>query len=1165
MGKNKHLCFADLSITLYQVKLLDIYRFIYQRNIVDNESIVNETYLGTHRFIFTDLAFEKLTPVSIAKHSSKTAFFEKEEIYDIYPSVLEINGGRFANKRNSMTFPIVTVMFYEHQLLLMCECMAEEGKLCEHQAQVLTAIVSREELSVFFNAVLRQQVLQKFASDYGLENEARLDAYFGIDYQGGKLVIAPLQAGMMAVTNTTMAMITKELLPQVTPTAPGAMNDVDGNICIVLKQHKYYKFLLIELYDAQTKKDGQPKNPMTVVSPLGLMWQSDHPDYVKFFSGISKFQQHPDGKRCASDIMALKAIIKNPAGYGFYIHDSAVSENVSANAVTPVKMDLLSEKVVLSVSKKGMFYEIGGGVTIHGNNYTLNDLEIKFSYFISIENTLYLIDQLPVLALIALLKKSQGNILVHASKYADFKHELLEKLEDKMPIDYQYLEKANSAGLKELGFNTENDKIIYLSDFGEHVMIIPVMRYGDVEIPIRTRRQIHAMDGKGKDFLVERDIMAEQRFATSLINQHPFFEDQLENDLYYFYLHKKRFLEADWFLNAFEQWQLDGIVILGFNEIAGNKLNPNKVKIDIKVISGLNWFNAEVKARFGRKKASLKLIQKAIRNKSKYVQLDDGTLGILPAEWIEKFTNYFNAGELTGDEIILIPKINFSEIDKLYDEDMLDEALQKELAMYQEKLSDFDTIEPVEVPAELQATLRPYQKTGLNWLNFLDNFNFGGCLADDMGLGKSIQIIAFILSQRRKSAHNTNLLVVPATLIFNWQAEVEKFAPSIKIHTIYGTDRIKSVQDFDNYEIILTSYGTLISDIHFIKEYTFNYIFLDESQNIKNPETQRYKTVRLLKSRNRIAITGTPIENNTFDIYGQLSFACPGLLGNKQYFRDVYSIPIDKFQNKKRAADLQQKIKAFVLRRTKQEVAKDLPEKTEMVLYCEMGKEQRKIYDAYEKEFREYIAATTGEELKKSPMNVLKGLTKLRQVCNSPLLLGSNDLRGTESAKMDMLMEQLEGKIQQHKILIFSQFVSMLDVIKNELINKKIRFSYLTGSTKNREAVVNEFQSDDNIKVFLISLKAGGTGLNLTEADYVYLVDPWWNPAVENQAIDRVHRIGQDKKVVAVRMICPDTVEEKIMKMQESKRHLVRDLVSANDSFIGSLSKEDLLQLLKPL
>nr|WP_255486850.1 DEAD/DEAH box helicase [Mucilaginibacter sp. SP1R1] len=494
---------------------------------------------------------------------------------------------------------------------------------------------------------------------------------------------------------------------------------------------------------------------------------------------------------------------------------------------------------------------------------------------------------------------------------------------------------------------------------------------------------------------------------------------------------------------------------------------------------------------------------------------------------------------------------------------MLDDGVKDELNIYHQKLADFDSVKQIEIPESLNATLRPYQKQGLNWLNFLDDFNFGGCLADDMGLGKSIQVIAFILSQREKNSHNTNLIVVPTSLIFNWQQELAKFAPSIKLHTIYGADRIKNIDDFDQYEVILTSYGTLLSDIVFLKNYHFNYVFLDESQNIKNPESQRYRAVRLLKSRNKITITGTPIENNTFDLYGQLSFACPGLLGSKQYFKDIYSSPIDKFKSSKRAVELQNKIRPFILRRTKQQVATDLPEKTEMVLYCEMGQQQRNIYNTYEKEFREFISATTSEVLKKTPMNVLKGITKLRQICDSPLLLTGEKMPGDASAKIDTLIEQIEGKMAQHKILVFSQFVTMLDLIRKKLTGKGIAFTYLTGQTRNREAVVNEFQNNPEVRVFLISLKAGGTGLNLTEADYVYLVDPWWNPAVENQAIDRCHRIGQDKKIVAVRLICPGTVEEKIMLMQQNKKALANELIQTDSSFVKSLSKQDLLNLLK--
>jgi SNF2 family DNA or RNA helicase len=293
-----------------------------------------------------------------------------------------------------------------------------------------------------------------------------------------------------------------------------------------------------------------------------------------------------------------------------------------------------------------------------------------------------------------------------------------------------------------------------------------------------------------------------------------------------------------------------------------------------------------------------------------------------------------------------------------------------------------------------------------------------------------------------------------------------------------------------------------------------------------------------------------------------LSFACPGLLGSKQYFKDVYSNPIDTFKVSKRTRELQQKIKPFLLRRTKQQVAQELPTKTEMILYCEMEAEQRSIYDAHEKEFREYISATTNDELKKTPMNVLKGLTRLRQICNAPSLMQSDNITETASAKLKVLIEEISGKSKQHKILVFSQFVSMLDLIKKELSERKISFQYLTGQTRNRASAIDSFQNDDDVRVFLISLKAGGTGLNLTQADYVYLVDPWWNPAVENQAIDRVHRIGQDKHVIAVRLICPNTVEDKILKLQQSKRTLTDDLIKTEGNTGLGFKKEELLGLL---
>jgi SNF2 family DNA or RNA helicase len=308
-------------------------------------------------------------------------------------------------------------------------------------------------------------------------------------------------------------------------------------------------------------------------------------------------------------------------------------------------------------------------------------------------------------------------------------------------------------------------------------------------------------------------------------------------------------------------------------------------------------------------------------------------------------------------------------------------------------------------------------------------------------------------------------------------------------------------------------------------------------------------------------LTGTPIENNSFDLYGQLSFACPGLLGNQRYFRDHYSTPIDKFKDSRRAAELQRKVSPFILRRTKEQVAQELPEKTEMVIYCQMGPAQRRVYDANEREIRDYISSQAEGELLRNSMQVLRGLTKLRQVCDSPALLAGGDASAQASAKIETLLEQIESKAPHHKILVFSQFVTMLELIKKELTTRNIPYALLTGQTKDRGGVVNTFQQEEQVRVFLISLKAGGTGLNLTRADYVYLVDPWWNPAVENQAIDRTYRIGQQKNVVAVRLICPGTVEEKIQKLQENKKELAKEVIKTENALLKSLSKKELLGL----
>lgn len=1110
----------------------------------------------SHQFIWKYFDFNGFSQATILTHVSGAEYLAG---FSSKLQVLDIKFGQASFSFFTDPSPIVKINLIGKELTLKCSCSKHPNKrLCFYQAQVLTDLLKREELKAFFDADLRETYFKRTAIDYGLAEESNLSQYFKLIWNGQSALVKPISSALIPITKDSLESL-KGIFQNKNPDL--AKHSEKEISIIVFKQHKYYKHLCIDFYQASLSKDGKPKNPLKVLNPLDFIWNTEEQDQVRFFTALQQFQNPVAEKRSISHLKVLKAVANNPNGYHFYQHRKEIAENINANSISAIQLHPLRPEIKLKIVLIDAFYRIKWTLFLGPKIIPIENMELKFDFFMALGDDFYLPSNLEVLGLFQLLKKHPEGLMIHQSKFLEFKRSFLEPMEEKIAIDYRYIKTATEKQLKKHGFQQETEKIIYLSDFGQHVMIIPVMRYGEAEVQVRSRVQVYGMDEKKKEFLVPRNQEEEIRFTALLSRQHIHFEEQLDNDLHYFYLHKKHFLNEEWFLPVFEEWQNQQITILGFNELENNRLNLNKAKISIKVISGLNWFNANIKVGFGGKKASLKHLHKAIRNKHKYVKLDDGTLGIIPQEWIEKFADYFNAGEVLDEETLQIPKVNFTAVEELFEEEMLDEKASLDLQNYRKLAYDFKAIKEVPVPEDLKTELRDYQKQGLNWLNFLDDFNFGGILADDMGLGKTIQIIAFILHQQQKVKHNVNLLVVPTSLLFNWKAEVSKFAPSLKIHIIYGADRAKKLEDFEDCQLVMTSYGTLLSDINYLKNYTFNYVFLDESQNIKNPESQRYKAVRLLQSRNKIAISGTPIENNTFDLYGQLSFACPGLLGSKQYFKDIYSMPIDMFKSSKRIKILKDKVAPFILRRSKSEVASELPERTEMVLYCEMGIEQRNSYESYEKEFREYISATTNEELKRSPMNVLKGLTRLRQLCDSPLLLKGDRLPGSESTKIEMLLSQIKEHAPHHKMLVFSQFVSMLDLIKIELQKQNIPFSYLTGSTKNREEVVNEFQSDPEIKVFLMSMKAGGIGLNLTEADYVYLVDPWWNPAVENQAIDRSHRIGQHKNVVAIRLICPDTVEEKIMELQERKKSLFSEVIAAEDSFLKTLKKEELLQL----
>ncbi|PSR56522.1 DNA helicase [Adhaeribacter arboris] len=1101
-----------------------------------------------------------ITYKDIVNYSTPEVLATIGSSYEVYPTFLSLNQGSFTFSGRGITIPEVKVVQFPDTIWLTCSCSAPKINLCAHQAQVLQALTIRPELRVFFDEQLRREKIISTAREYGLAEAENLDEYFNLEYTNKSVTVIPRIKELLPVNAETQAFLSTALLPPTKVPIPTQVAVKEtSRLIVVLTEHRYYKHLYLELYQAALTQEGKIKNPLQVISPADLIWLTENPEEVKFYSAITKFQRNYHTDPVESDREALKALVKNPLHLSFYLHQPKKNAvGVEGTSLVPVQLQNLPLNLELDVEVKDSFYQITGDLRLAEQKINLLKLLVKHEYFIQIKNNLYLIQNPDLHRVIQFFKKRNHKILIHASKFAEFRETILASLESKIQINYSYVKPATEKQIVDYGFYETQEPLIYLSESEDFILITPVMRYGPLEIPIHSRKQIYATDARGNAFTLARNEEAENNLMAAVLQEHPYFYEQLHLDC--FYLHRTRFLEEGWFLDAFDNWQQQGISILGFKELKNNNLNPYKAKISILVTSGINWFDTALDVRFGKQKVPLKYLHQSIRNKNKFVKLDDGSQGIIPEEWLTRFTAYFEAGEVVNEQI-RTSKINFSSITELYETEVLSQEVRTELAFYREQLSSFEAIPDVAVPEGLQATLRDYQKEGLNWLHFLDQFNFGGCLADDMGLGKTIQVLAFILTQRGKTERNTNLVVVPTSLLFNWQEEVAKFAPSLKTCTLHGANRIKNLDGLDEYEIILTSYGTLLSDIQVLKEYIFNYIILDESQNIKNPESQRYRAVRLLQSRNKLVLTGTPIENNTFDLYGQLSFACPGLLGNKRYFRDHYSTPIDKFKNSRRAAELQRKVSPFILRRTKEQVAQELPDKTEIIIYCQMGLEQRRVYEAAEREIRDYISAQDEGEIKKNSMHVLRGLTKLRQICNSPALLPDGDYNVTASAKTEILMEQIESKAPYHKILVFSQFVSMLELIQKELETRHIPYSLLTGQTKDRAGAVNSFQDEDCIRVFLISLKAGGTGLNLTRADYVYLVDPWWNPAVENQAIDRTYRIGQKKNVVAVRLICPDTVEEKIKNLQETKKELAQEVIKTENSILKSLSKQDLLGL----
>ncbi|ASB50691.1 DEAD/DEAH box helicase [Alkalitalea saponilacus] len=649
-------------------------------------------------------------------------------------------------------------------------------------------------------------------------------------------------------------------------------------------------------------------------------------------------------------------------------------------------------------------------------------------------------------------------------------------------------------------------------------------------------------------------------------------------------------LITNWFIK--NRKRLDELNFSFDSGYEGREIFVGKVSLTIDTNEDNDWFEIKARVQIGEYLISFyKFRKNLLENNPEYI-LPNGQLFMIPVEWFTRFSELFNYAK-SDKEVIRLPRAHFQILEQVkHGVSNLENAPQQPLV-----------IGETELPKGIEAKLRPYQIEGYAWLNFLRENGFGGILADDMGLGKTLQTITMIQkvyqNEERnpeeaeheevnkqlddssshkvpqqlsmfdpppnpvfnKSGLSASLIVMPTSLVHNWQNEFNKFAPSLKIYNYTGTNRLRSKEIgkiFRHYHIVLTSYGVLRNDVEMLKLYRFNYFILDESQYVKNPTSKVYEAVKEIEASHRLTLTGTPIENSLVDLWAQMNLVNKGLLGSLAFFKRHFIQPITKQNNEEKEIKLQRLIQPFLLRRTKEKVAKDLPPVMEQVLYCDMTPEQERFYEKEKSGIRNSIYKVFEQKTPdQSAIMALQALTRLRQIANHPVMV--DDTYQGSSGKFEQIIDNLESIVAEgHNVLVFSSFVKDLELLEKELVSRKLRYAKLTGATREREKVINEFNTKASI--FLISLKAGGVGLNLTKADYVFMLNPWWNPAAEAQAINRAHRIGQTRNVFVYRFLSSGTIEEKIARLQEKKMQLA-DMFVNNNNPLTDLSKEEIMEL----
>ncbi|WP_338949037.1 DEAD/DEAH box helicase [Fusobacterium nucleatum] len=585
--------------------------------------------------------------------------------------------------------------------------------------------------------------------------------------------------------------------------------------------------------------------------------------------------------------------------------------------------------------------------------------------------------------------------------------------------------------------------------------------------------------------------------------------------------------------------------IIGTDRLRKYNIKAVKPKISGRFSYNLDYFEGEVEVEVEGDKFS---IQQLLNNykKDEYIVLSDGTNALINREYIEKLQRIFK--EEDGNKV----KVSFFDMPIV--QDMIDEkSFENDFMGSKDFFEGINKLakENIDYP-KLNATLRDYQKYGYKWLKYLTDNNLGACLADDMGLGKTLQAIA-LLTNLHEEKKKKSMVIMPKSLIYNWENEIKRFSPKLKVGVYYGINRDFSL--LKKVDIILTTYGTIRNDIENLLEQKFDLLVLDESQNIKNINSQTTKAVLLLNAKKRVALSGTPIENNLLELYSLFRFLNPEMFGSVQEFTNDYIVPIQKYSDTSTIEELRKKIYPFLLRRIKKEVLADLPDKIEKLVYVDMNDEHRRFYEERRKYYYSLLEKNTSSQGNFDKFFVLQAINELRHIVSSPELESKKIISSKKEVLIENVIEAIENN---HKVLVFVNYLSSIESICDSLKENKIKYLKMTGQTKDRQNLVDKFQNDSRYKVFVMTLKTGGVGLNLVSADTIFIYDPWWNTTVENQAIDRAYRLGQDKTVFAYKMIMRNTIEEKILKLQEIKNKLLDDLISEDNLSTKNLSKSDI-------